>query len=32
LNPRYRLMIAAWRRLPRWFVGVIGPWLVRGLG
>lgn len=32
LNPRYRLMIAAWKRLPRWFAGAIGPWLVRGLG
>lgn len=32
LNPRYRLMIATWRRLPRWVVGAIGPWLLRGLG
>src|SRR5690606_1573034 len=32
LNPRYRLRIATWRRLPRWFVRAIGPYLVRGLG
>lgn len=32
LNPRYRLMIATWRRLPRWLVGVVGPYIVRGLG
>ncbi len=32
LNPRYRLMIATWRRLPRWLVGAIGPYIVRGLG
>lgn len=32
LNPRYRLMIATWRRLPRWFVRATGPYLVRGLG
>lgn len=32
LNPRYRLMIATWRRLPRRFVSVLGPYLVRGLG
>lgn len=32
LNPRYRLMIAMWRRLPRWLVGAMGPYIVRGLG
>ena len=32
LNPRYRLLIATWRRLPRWFVNALGPHLVRGLG
>ncbi len=32
LNPKYRLMIAAWRRLPRWLVNSVGPYLVRGLG
>lgn len=32
LNPKYRLMIATWRRLPRWLVNAIGPYLVRGLG
>src|SRR5690606_14386784 len=29
LNPKYRLMIAVWRRMPRWFVCAIGPYLVR---
>lgn len=32
LNPRYRLLIATWRRLPRWLVNAIGPRIVRGLG
>ena len=31
-NPRYRLLIATWRRLPRALVGWLGPQLVRGLG
>jgi FemAB-related protein (PEP-CTERM system-associated) len=32
LNPKYRLMIAAWKRLPLPVAGLIGPRLVRGLG
>ncbi|MGE5102486.1 MAG: FemAB family XrtA/PEP-CTERM system-associated protein [Deltaproteobacteria bacterium] len=32
LNPRYRAMIAAWRRLPRPIVDAIGPMLARNLG
>jgi FemAB-related protein (PEP-CTERM system-associated) len=32
LNPRYRAMIAVWRRLPRTLVNAIGPILVRNLG
>ena len=32
LNPKYRLMIETWRRLPRWFVNAAGPLIVRGLG
>jgi FemAB-related protein (PEP-CTERM system-associated) len=32
LNPKYRLMIETWRRMPRWFVNAVGPRLVRGLG
>ena len=32
LNPKYRTMIAVWRRLPRWLVSAIGPYIVRGLG
>lgn len=32
LNPKYRLMIETWRRMPRWFVNAVGPHLVRGLG
>jgi FemAB-related protein (PEP-CTERM system-associated) len=32
LNPRYRLMIAAWRRLPLPVSKLIGPWIARSLG
>jgi FemAB-related protein (PEP-CTERM system-associated) len=32
LNPRYRLMIAAWRRLPVPVANLLGPFLVRGVG
>ena len=32
LNPKYRLMIAAWKRLPLPVAGLLGPRLVRGLG
>ncbi len=32
LNPKYRAMIAVWRRLPRPVVNALGPRLVRFLG
>ena len=32
LNPRYRLMIAAWKRLPLPVANMVGPRLVRGVG
>jgi FemAB-related protein (PEP-CTERM system-associated) len=32
LNPKYRLMIALWKRLPLPVAGVLGPRLIRGLG
>jgi FemAB-related protein (PEP-CTERM system-associated) len=32
LNPKYRLMIALWRRLPRAVANALGPRVVRGLG
>ncbi len=32
LNPKYRAMIAVWRRLPRPVVNALGPLIVRGLG
>ena len=32
LNPRYRTMIAVWRKLPRIVVNALGPHIVRGLG
>jgi FemAB-related protein (PEP-CTERM system-associated) len=32
LNPKYRAMIAVWRRLPRPVVNAIGPHVVRFLG
>jgi FemAB-related protein (PEP-CTERM system-associated) len=31
-NSKFRLLIEAWRRLPRPIVNAIGPWAVRGLG
>ena len=32
LNPKYRLMIAAWQRLPLKLANLLGPPIVRGLG
>jgi FemAB-related protein (PEP-CTERM system-associated) len=32
LNPKYRLMIAAWKRLPLPVANLLGPPLVRGVG
>ena len=32
LNPKYRLKIAAWQRLPLGVANRIGPWIARGLG
>jgi FemAB-related protein (PEP-CTERM system-associated) len=32
LNPRYRWMVAAWRRLPRGLANRIGPHIARSLG
>lgn len=32
LNPKYRAMIALWRRLPRGVVNALGPHVVKGLG
>jgi FemAB-related protein (PEP-CTERM system-associated) len=32
LNPKYRLQIAAWRKLPLWAANRIGPLIARGLG
>jgi FemAB-related protein (PEP-CTERM system-associated) len=32
LNPKYRLMIAAWKRLPLPVANALGPLLVRGVG
>jgi FemAB-related protein (PEP-CTERM system-associated) len=32
LNPRYRALIATWRKLPRPIVNAIGPLIVRNLG
>ncbi len=32
LNPKYKLFIAAWKRLPLPVANAIGPYLVRGLG
>jgi FemAB-related protein (PEP-CTERM system-associated) len=32
LNPKYRLMVRTWQRLPLPVANVIGPWISRGLG
>jgi hypothetical protein len=32
LNPRYRLMVNTWRRLPLPVANAIGPLLARSLG
>jgi hypothetical protein len=32
LNPKFRLFIAAWKRLPLPVAGLLGPPIVRGLG
>jgi FemAB-related protein (PEP-CTERM system-associated) len=32
LNPKYRLFIDCWKRLPLPVAGVVGPWLSRSLG
>jgi FemAB-related protein (PEP-CTERM system-associated) len=32
LNPKYRLFIAAWKRLPLQVANFVGPFIVRGIG
>jgi FemAB-related protein (PEP-CTERM system-associated) len=32
LSPKYRLQVAAWKKLPLWLANRIGPPLARGLG
>ena len=32
LNPKYALMIGAWKKLPLPVANFLGPWLIRGLG
>jgi FemAB-related protein (PEP-CTERM system-associated) len=32
LNPRYRLKVALWRKLPLWAANLLGPPIARGLG
>lgn len=32
LSPKYRLQVAAWKRLPLWAANLVGPQLSRGLG
>jgi len=32
LNPKYRLFIAAWKKLPLNVSQIIGPWLAKDLG
>lgn len=30
-NPKYRLMISVWKRLPVWVVNIVGPLIVRSI-
>ena len=32
LDPKYRLKVAAWQRLPLWVANRVGPFIARGLG
>ncbi|OYY66207.1 FemAB family XrtA/PEP-CTERM system-associated protein [Sphingomonas sp. 28-62-11] len=32
MSPRYRLQVAAWRKLPLWMANTLGPMIARGLG
>lgn len=32
MNPKYRIFVAAWKRLPLPMANVLGPFIVRGLG
>ena len=32
LDPKYRMMVATWKRLPLPIANLAGPWLARGLG
>jgi FemAB-related protein (PEP-CTERM system-associated) len=32
LNPKYRLFIESWKKLPLPVANFIGPWIIRGLG
>ncbi len=32
MNPKLRLQVAAWQRLPLWLANRIGPMISRGLG
>jgi len=32
LNPKYRLFIETWKKLPLPLANLIGPWIIRGLG
>lgn len=32
LNPKYRLMVETWSRLPLWLANRVGPFVSRGLG
>jgi hypothetical protein len=32
LNPRYRLQIDIWKKLPLWVANLVGPHISKGLG
>jgi FemAB-related protein (PEP-CTERM system-associated) len=32
LDPKYRLQVKAWKRMPLWLANRVGPWIAQGLG
>ena len=32
LNPKYRLMVETWKRMPLALTKIVGPWIARSLG
>jgi hypothetical protein len=32
LDPKYRLQVETWKKLPLWLANRVGPWISQGLG